>query len=95
MWPRQTLVRDKGKLAQLRHRGVSAMETRTWPSNMGYVSWRPRVDSNPRYRRERPGVSSLRTCALGAGLRGNKNAKLKRRLTNGLGKTWSQNRTFG
>jgi hypothetical protein len=30
-----------------------------------------------------------------AGLRGNKDVKLKRRLTNGLGKTWRQNRTFG
>ena len=33
--------------------------------------------------------------ALVAGLHGNKNAKAKWRLTNGLGKTWSQNRTFG
>jgi len=34
-------------------------------------------------------------CALSVGLRGNKNAELNRRLTNGLGKTRSQNRTFG
>jgi len=39
--------------------------------------------------------SALRMRALGAGLRGNKNAELSWRLTNGLGKTWSQNRTFG
>src|ERR1700733_620245 len=34
-------------------------------------------------------------CPRGFRRRGNKNASLKRRLTNGLGKTWSQNRTFG
>jgi hypothetical protein len=32
---------------------------------------------------------------FGSGVRGITNAGPKRRLTDGLGKTWSQNRTFG
>jgi hypothetical protein len=42
----------------------------------------------------RPAVTSDK-CDLGAGLRGNKNAAFKQRLTNGLGQTWSQNRALG
>jgi hypothetical protein len=58
----QTLIRDKGKLAQLHHRSVSAMETRNWPINIGYVSvgvpgWiRTRVTPCKRL-----GISSVRT----------------------------------
>src|ERR1700739_531975 len=40
------------------------------------------------------GVQQLAQASLSV-LRGIKNAALKQRLTNGLGKTWSQNRAFG
>jgi hypothetical protein len=41
------------------------------------------------------GCELVALVALVAGLRGNKLATVKWRLTNGLGRTWSQNRTFG
>jgi hypothetical protein len=40
-------------------------------------------------------VNLLWVYTLGALLRGNKNAELKRRLSNGLGKPRSEDRSFG
>jgi hypothetical protein len=63
----------------------------------GLIAYEVIVGLVPRQNRreKRLNISSLWKCALDAGLRGNKNATVKRRLTNGLGKSWSQNRTFG
>lgn len=39
-------------------------------------------------------ASSIKFCRGSTGFRGNKDTQLNQRLIDGLGKTWSQDRTF-
>jgi hypothetical protein len=94
-------VRSVGYNATIARNCHVARNVQTAVSKYGLSNWKVIVTWRPDLSFWQ-GVKSMsmigqfiRMRVLGAGLRGNKNAELSQRLTNGLGKTWSQNRTFG